>query len=84
MSAIIVPFPPCRRSNFVTKQANRAAELHPDAGERHIQQQLKIQADAMRRKGVDEDLIAKELRCLEVAIRAALWNVVMEYPGGAK
>lgn len=81
-SATIVPFPLARRKAFIQKQANRAADLNADSGERHIQQQLKCQADAMRRKGIDEDLIARELRCMESAIRAALWGAVLKPPGG--
>jgi hypothetical protein len=81
-SATIVPFPLARREAFIQKQANRAADLNVDAGERHIQHQIKCQADAMRRKGIDEDLIARELRCMESAIRAALWGAVLNTPPG--
>jgi hypothetical protein len=82
-SATIVPFPLARREAFIQKQANRAADLNADSGERHVQHQIKCQADAMRRKGIDEALIAREMRCMESAIRAALWRIVMKAPGGA-
>jgi hypothetical protein len=72
MSALIFPFPLARRRSMIDRQARYAAELGPDAAERHIQQQLKIQGEAMRRKGVDEDLIARELKCMRAAISAAL------------
>jgi hypothetical protein len=81
--AEIVPFPVVRRQAFIQRQAARAAELNQHAGERHIQQQVKVQVDAMRRKGIPEDLIALEVRCMESAIRAALWKAVMSTPGGA-
>jgi hypothetical protein len=66
---------------MIERQARYAAELSPDAAERHIQQQMKIQSDAMQRKGIGEDLIARELRCLESAIRDALWRGASISPG---
>jgi hypothetical protein len=82
MEAQILPFPPTRPRAFVFKQAEHAALMNPDAGERYVLRQLKVQGDAMRRKGIAEDLIQRELRCLETAIRAALWKAV-NTPGGA-
>jgi hypothetical protein len=81
MTAAVVPFPLARRRTMIDRQARYAAELNPDAAERHIQQQLKIQGDAMRRKGIDEDLIARELHCMETAIRALLLRAAS---GGAQ
>jgi hypothetical protein len=72
MSAAIYPFPLARRRTMIDRQARYASELGPDAAERHIQQQLKIQGDSMRRRGVDEDLIDRELECMRAAISAAL------------
>ncbi|KRR11287.1 hypothetical protein CQ12_05525 [Bradyrhizobium jicamae] len=80
MTATIVPFPLDRRRTFIERQANRAAELNPDAGERHILYQLEVQRAALRRKGVDDALIERELRCMESAIRASLQRLLM---GGA-
>jgi hypothetical protein len=75
--AQIVPFPTTHRWAFIERQARRAAELNHDAGERHIAYQLEIQASAMRRKGIDDALIARELRCMEAAIRASLQRLLM-------
>jgi hypothetical protein len=82
--AEILPFPIVRRQAFILRQALRAADLNQQAGERHIQHQVKCQVDAMRRKGVSEDLIALEARCMESAIRAALWETVINSPGGIR
>ncbi|EKS28155.1 DUF6074 family protein [Afipia felis] len=79
--ATILPFPLASRRVMIEKQARYAAELNPDAAERHIQQQLKVQADSMRRRGVDEDIIARELRCMETAIRSALCRASMGLGG---
>jgi Family of unknown function (DUF6074) len=80
-TAAIVPFPLARRRSMIQRQASYAAELNPDAAERHIQQQLKIQCEAMGRKGINPDLVARELKCMETAIRALLLGAVS---GGAK
>ena len=78
--AEVVPFPTTRRRAFIERQARRAAELNSDAGERHILYQLEVQRAAMRRKGIDEALIVRELRCMETAIRGSLQRLLM---GGA-
>lgn len=80
--AEVLPFPLTRRRAFVAKQAAHAALVNPDAGERYVQYQLKVQGDALRRKGVDEELIERELMCLELAIRNTM---VFQHirPGGA-
>ncbi|UPT88630.1 DUF6074 family protein [Bradyrhizobium barranii subsp. apii] len=76
----VVPFPLSRRWVFIERQARRASELNEDAGERHILYQLEVQRAAMRRKGIDEALIAREIRCMESAIRVSLQRLLM---GGA-
>jgi hypothetical protein len=72
VTAVIVPFPLANRRSMILRQARYAAGLNPDAAERHIQQQLKVQGQAMRRKGIDERLITSEINCLETSIRATL------------
>ena len=83
MSAEVIPYPITRRWAFVAKQADHAAWMRPTAAERYIQHQIKVQGDTMRRKGVAEDLIQRELRCLETAIRAALWKAVDDLGGAS-
>lgn len=83
-AAEVVPFPYIHRRVFIERQALRAAELNPDAGERHVRYQIQVQIDAMRRRGIGEELILREARCLETAIRAALWRTVMGAPGGGR
>jgi hypothetical protein len=76
MTAAVVPFPLVRRRNFIARQATRASELTGDAAERHIQSQIKIQAAAMRRKGIREVIITREIRSMEFAIRSMLARAV--------
>jgi hypothetical protein len=54
---------------MIERQARYASTLNLEAAERHIQQQLRTQGENMRRRGIDEDLIARELRDMERAIR---------------
>ena len=72
MTAVITPFPIARRRAFIQTQADRATCLRPDAAGRYLEYQLQVQRDAMRRRGVTEDLIARELKCMELAIRQEL------------
>jgi transcriptional regulator len=66
---------------MILRQARYAQGLRPDAAERHIQKQLKIQGQAMRRKGIDEQTIAHEISTMEASIRAMLSRAVS---GGAQ
>lgn len=72
MTAAILPFPLARRLDMIERQSRYAAELNADAAERFIQRQLKIQRDNMRRRGIDDDPIRRELHCMELEIRARL------------
>jgi hypothetical protein len=82
MTAAIFPFPLIRRTHFISKQARRAAELSPAAGEKHITAQVKAQRDAMVRKGIAAGIIERETAQLESAIRAAVWSAVLMPPVG--
>ena len=72
MTATVFPFPPARRRDMIERQSRYAAELKPDSAERFIRQQLKIQGDNKLRRGVPQNLIAHELKCMEAAIRREL------------
>lgn len=78
----VVPFPIANRRVFISRQAKHAAALNPDSGIRYLQHQIKLQGDAMRRKGIGEDLVQRELRCMAYAIRAAFINDKVKRPGG--
>jgi hypothetical protein len=68
MTATIVPFPLFRRRVYIAKQADHMAYLSEDAAARYLNRQLKVQGDAMRRRGVAETLIERELKTMEAAI----------------
>jgi hypothetical protein len=81
MSAVVYPFPLARRRPLIERQVRYATAISPDAALRHIQQQLDVQAETMRRRGIDEDIIARELGCMEAAIRS---HFDPSAPGGAE
>ena len=72
MTATILPFPILCRHGFIQKQAAYAACMNPDASARYIEYQIQVQRDAMRRRGVAEDRIVRELKLMEAAIRREL------------
>lgn len=61
MSAVIIPFPAARRVDLVHSIARRALELTPVDGERHIERSLATQATVLRRKGVSQADIDRNL-----------------------
>jgi hypothetical protein len=77
MTAQVIPLPYRHRAAFIERQAHRVAELTESAGERYIAHQIKTQRDAMLRKGIEPELIERELKCLDGAIRAALYRVLV-------
>ena len=81
MTATVLPFPLARRRSMIARQSRYAAELNPESAERFIRQQLRIQGDNMRRRGVPDDQIAHELQGMEAAIRRELEDSVLT--GGA-
>lgn len=81
--AEILPFPLARRRGFIERHARLIAGMNAEAGERHLIRQLEIQFDTLERKGIDCDVIEREVLALRSAIRNALWSAVLT-PGGFK
>jgi hypothetical protein len=54
------------------------ALMNPEAGLRYLQHQLDVQADTMRRKGIAENLVQRELGCMRRAIQAELDGNVLQ------
>ena len=77
MSAEVLPFPLTRRRAFIVKQAAHMAWQRPAAAERYIEYQTQVQGDAMRRRGITERLIKRELECFQTAVRSELLRATM-------
>lgn len=80
---MIIAFPLHRRRALIAGCVRRMLELRPNAAELHLERLLGTQRDALRRKGVEDARIAAELRGLESAVRAALWQRVLRPDGAA-
>jgi hypothetical protein len=83
MTAHVLPFPRARHRTFVRRHAAHVAAMGRNAGERYLANQLKVQRETMTRRGIAPELIERECRSLEAAIRVALWWIVMREPEGA-
>ena len=75
--ADVVPFPLARRRAFVERHARLIAAMRPDAGERYLDRQLRIQFENLQRRGIDRRIIEREVIALDAAIRAALCRAVL-------
>jgi hypothetical protein len=78
---VVIPFPLFKRRPFVERHARLIAGMGANAGERHLTRQMQIQVDVLERRGVERQLIEKEIQALSSAIRAALWKAMLT-PGG--
>ena len=83
-TASIIPFPADRRHAFVRKQAAQMAKMSRDGASAYLREQLMIQGQAMRRKGIDDAAIGATLRTLESAIRSEMFRQILTppLPGG--
>ena len=72
VTGLVIPFPCTRRRNFIRRHAARMAELSSEAAERHLRHQVRVQIEALRRKGVAPNLVDMQRLALEGAIRAEL------------
>jgi hypothetical protein len=57
------------------------AHYNPDAAERTLTAQLNAQRAAMLRRNIPPEVVERELRSLELAVRTELWSIVTQ--GGA-
>ena len=83
MTAVVVPFPLARRLDLIQRQAEYALCLKPEKGDQHIHRQLQAQAEAMRRRGIAQHIIDRELTSMAGAIRAVMWRMTFDTPGEA-
>jgi hypothetical protein len=73
-SGTVIPFPLAHRRAFIDRHARLISTMRPEAGERHLDRQLSIQAENLRRKGILANTIEREVAALEAAIRGAMWQ----------
>ena len=74
----LIPFPAVRRVGLIRKLARLMASYSPEGGERALYARLNVQYNAMVSRGLSPELIERELRALELAVRAKLWTIVRQ------
>jgi len=77
----LIPFPQSRRRRLIMKTVTRLLGTPAKTAEKLLRATLEQQARAMARKGVSPDLIERERRKLECAIRTELWRSVLAPDG---
>jgi hypothetical protein len=73
----IVAFPFACRLGLILRLAEQMAARRPVAAEKYLQQQLRRQIEALHRRQVPDQIVEREIRALESAVRAALWRLVL-------
>ena len=63
---------------YIRKLARLMARYRPEAAERTLNAHLNAQYAAMLRRGLSPEVVERELRALELAVRAKLWVIVMQ------
>src|SRR5215470_19523001 len=71
-SATMLVFPVAQRLDFVERIAAQMVARSATGGEQHLQLQLRRQGTVLRRKGIAEPIIKRELASLESAVRQAI------------
>jgi hypothetical protein len=77
MTAAVLPFPLVRRRDFVLRNAERIADAQPTTAEKLLAHTIIVQTGTMARRGIAPDLIAREAKALETAIRCELWRLII-------
>src|SRR5882672_2330775 len=73
----VIPFPLARRRAFIDRHARHIATMRPEVGERYLDRQLQVQFENLERRGIDLDIIRREIVAMDAAIRAALWRAAI-------
>jgi hypothetical protein len=76
----VVPFPQIRRGRFIARHAIRLAGLPHKTAEKLLAATLRQQAEVMARKGIAAEVVERERRSLESAIRCQLWRLILFHP----
>jgi Family of unknown function (DUF6074) len=77
-TAEVLPFPATRRVGFIRKMAAVLATYSREGAEKTLAVRLDTARSVMLRKGIAPDVVEREVRALELAIRARLCVVVMQ------
>jgi hypothetical protein len=77
MTTSVIPFPAARRVGQIRKIAWMMAAYRPAGAEAALKARLDATRSAMLRRGIPADAVEREIRSLELAIRAKLWAIIL-------
>jgi hypothetical protein len=85
LRAYILAFPLARRYSLVKKLASQMLARSSAAADGHLAFELQRHRRTLRNRKLSDDVIEREVRMLEAAVRAELWRTVVtpEQPSGA-
>jgi hypothetical protein len=73
----VFPFPPARQHNLVREIVAEMLIRPRQAAETWLQAELLKQRRALHRKGFPKDVVDRECKTLEAAVRRGLWRAVL-------
>jgi hypothetical protein len=79
----LIMFPSAARVGLIRKTAKDALGLNREAGDNIIRARIDQQRSAFLRRGFAIEVVNREMRALESAIRARMWHAVMSGGGAA-
>lgn len=82
MNAVVMPFPLASRRAFIVRHARYGATLEPAAFEKYLARQLMHQADVMRKRGIADVVVQREIANMHRSICVAVWDTLMLPSGG--
>jgi transcription initiation factor TFIIIB Brf1 subunit/transcription initiation factor TFIIB len=75
--ALVLSFPLNRRRALVARLAAQMLARVPGEAEKHLTFELLRHKRILSRRQLSEEVIERQLRALEGAVRAKIWHVVM-------
>ena len=76
----LLVFPLAARIALVRRLAQQILARHPEEGEKHLALQLRRQDAVLRRKGLVDDVVRRELEAFTAAVRREIWRIVLRVP----
>ena len=76
----VIPFPLARRHSLVRNLALAVARRSCSAGERYLKSKLRRYIDNLHYECLCDLAVEREVRALELAVRAELWNLILLRP----
>lgn len=77
----VIPFPLARRQALIAGIALSASRMKPETASRHVENQLKLQAKVLARRGVEQAAIDREVASLSFTVWNLIWKSTLAKEG---